>query len=1273
MKTGRVHLARFVVLTLVMTSVLTPTVATLRSEPAAAADYGWSFPWAFGAYKYGAYVGGVNLGTLSFTYSAEDFSYPGRKLPLSFVRWHNSAAFNEQWSSPAPASFGYGWTHSYNWFVTESGGIKIHRGDGAIDTFTSVGPYYTAPDTDAQLYWLAPEAYRWDLKYPDGTTYHFSRSAACAQSQYSSPFWGCLDRIDEPAGNHIDLAYGVNGLSSITDTVGRQLLFTYGFFCYTDQWCGTRITSIRENVSGGRSVTYAYETSDFFINLATVTDKLGNAVGASGHQWQYTYDIAYPPYAWADRLASATDPDGRRMFLNTYRAQPQNGQVVSQTDALGRTMNFTDYGTYTFFSDRRGFRTDYAFDSRKRITSVLPYCCGTPQTPTTYTYDSQGHRTQAVDPLGNTTNWTYDAAGNPLTRLDAAVGGVRPTTTYSYDSSNHLTQVTDPRGFVTTATYDSTTKNLLSVSRQVGGGVPDAVTSYAYADAANPGMPTQITSPRGYVTTLAYDGRGNLSRSTVDGTVTTLFGYDWFGRLANTTDPDGNFSSQVYDANDRVTSRTDALNATSTATYDGTGNLLSETDRRGNLTSYVYNALGWLAELHKRPDPANAGQQNIAYFDYDANGNLVRMRELNFTTIIDYQYDELNRRTMTTTYTGEPGVAHRNTDYYDAAGRIYAHVNDDGQVNYGHDALSRLTSISGPGLVTISYQYDLANNRTQMTDGTGTAAYAYDGLGRVTSIASPNGTLTYTYDPDGNVLSQRVQIAGTTVDRTISYSYDGKDRLTGVLEGGRLSQYYYQPSGVVSQIVYPNGLTAAFSYDRDLRLTSLINTFSGNTITSHAYTLDAEGNRTVISDWVWGDNDPGVPAVKNNTYDGLNRLSAIAGGASEGFTFDGASNITSRYGPSATYTYDTADRLTSDGTLILGWSASDHLTSRGSDSFGYDLLGRLTSSNVGGTASTFAYDGDGLLAARTSAGATTKYLWGPGAVAPLVARGTDVLVRGLGPLYIVKADNTTVTLARDGQKNVRSELNDLGVVQRSLRYAAYGTITASYGSATPTLLGYASQLYDATGLYYMRARWYDPVTSRFMTRDPLARNARRITAFGYANGNPFGASDPTGLAAEYFYAPDGQLWVMDSGSGVVGLAGSGCILTGCDGGKIGGPRGGPGGSSPRLPRDVNVNPEAPDPLPTTRNASNSATQNARMQSDIQRWKDEGATDFRVNQQQVDVGGTRVGINRPDLQFTLGGRRYYVEYETDSMGAALAHGGRILANDTAGVFIPMWVP
>jgi hypothetical protein len=80
-----------------------------------------------------------------------------------------------------------------------------------------------------------------------------------------------------------------------------------------------------------------------------------------------------------------------------------------------------------------------------------------------------------------------------------------------------------------------------------------------------------------------------------------------------------------------------------------------------------------------------------------------------------------------------------------------------------------------------------------------------------------------------------------------------------------------------------------------------------------------------------------------------------------------------------------------------------------------------------------------------------------------------------------------------------------------------------------------------------------------------------------------------------------------------------------------------------------------------------------MQSDIQRWKDEGATDFRVNQQQVDVGGTRVGINRPDLQFTLGGRRYYVEYETDSMGAALAHGGRILANDTAGVFIPMWVP
>lgn len=61
-------------------------------------------------------------------------------------------------------------------------------------------------------------------------------------------------------------------------------------------------------------------------------------------------------------------------------------------------------------------------------------------------------------------------------------------------------------------------------------------------------------------------------------------------------------------------------------------------------------------------------------------------------------------------------------------------------------------------------------------------------------------------------------------------------------------------------------------------------------------------------------------------------------------------------------------------------------------------------------------------------------------------------------------------------------------------------------------------------------------------------------------------------------------------------------------------------------------------------------------------------DVRVNQQQLNVDYHRVGINRPDLQYTLDGKRYYVEIDkplcsdpTKSL-RSLPHAQRILNND-----------
>ncbi len=90
---------------------------------------------------------------------------------------------------------------------------------------------------------------------------------------------------------------------------------------------------------------------------------------------------------------------------------------------------------------------------------------------------------------------------------------------------------------------------------------------------------------------------------------------------------------------------------------------------------------------------------------------------------------------------------------------------------------------------------------------------------------------------------------------------------------------------------------------------------------------------------------------------------------------------------------------------------------------------------------------------------------------------------------------------------MRAELNASAGVTASFRYRAYGAIAQSNGATTPSYLGYAGQLLDPSGSYYMRARWYDPGTGRWASRDPVAGDPATLNGFGYAAANPL-LADP---------------------------------------------------------------------------------------------------------------------------------------------------------------------
>jgi RHS repeat-associated protein len=249
-------------------------------------------------------------------------------------------------------------------------------------------------------------------------------------------------------------------------------------------------------------------------------------------------------------------------------------------------------------------------------------------------------------------------------------------------------------------------------------------------------------------------------------------------------------------------------------------------------------------------------------------------------------------------------------------------------------------------------------------------------------------------------------------------------------------------------------------------------------------------------------------------------------------------------------------------------------------------------------------------------GPLLTWLFEPGSFAPLARLSADAA-------HAIVADHVGTPLV---------VLDDRGTTRAQYIVDTYGRATTA-GAAELCPFRFAGQYLDAeTGLHYNRFRHYDPSTGEYTSRDPLGLRG--------------------GLHA-YAYVDDPTTWTDPLGLSKTAGAGESCGGAADDGAETG---------TPRLPRDIAVNPSPPAALPLGRPIARSTAQNERLQADIAALQARGAKNIRVNQQQVDATGERVGINRPDLQYTLDGKRYYVEYDAPSSTRGPAHRDRILAND-----------
>ena len=408
---------------------------------------------------------------------------------------------------------------------------------------------------------------------------------------------------------------------------------------------------------------------------------------------------------------------------------------------------------------------------------------------------------------------------------------------------------------------------------------------------------------------------------------------------------------------------------------------------------------------------------------------------------------------------------------YDAAGRLIQKRLADGKV--------------------ISYQYDTIGNLAQVDDGVFPIRYSYDADRNPTRVEYPaiKRTLNYEYDEAG-LLAKFVDSEG----QIVGYEYDSAKRLSAIkLPADQRIAFTYDARDRLTSVTYPNGVRGSWEYDVADRPTRIIYTNgTGKTIAGWQYIYDVAGNRIETVD--------AQNRATRYQYDPVNRL----------ITQDTGANTTVRYsylpggnrgkreseGKTVQYWYDQADRLLQAGEETFSYDANGNLMERrgpgGITQYAYDAEDRLVKIVLPegfevnyGDAPTgeriwrkdrsgltyFVTDGVNLLAELSEdLKSKAAYLHGPGIDHPLL------MVR----------DGQRYSYHTDLLGSVSSLTDERGQVAASYEYDAFGVLKPSFSSLKNPFT-FTSREWDGdTGLYYYRARYYDPALGRFLTADQFA-------------------------------------------------------------------------------------------------------------------------------------------------------------------------------------------
>lgn len=791
---------------------------------------------------------------------------------------------------------------------------------------------------------------------------------------------------------------------------------------------------------------------------------------------------------------SAYAPTGQRLELSrsawlvdARSGEPQTASLVVertrfQYDALMRTTaierpngtmlraRFNDAGRPVAMVAPDGSQVVLDRDSESRLIGLDRYGDGDVKSHSVdleYDQKSLMRLTSVRDELGIIARFEYDAVARSNARPSAVLHASGSTTRYRYDVDGAVVEQTRAAG------------------------TADAFSRYFERDAKGKAVRVVSGASGGYdhqVQVARYDdfGRKLISGSGDHGI--NVYLWDEADRLTAQADEGRNISRYRYDAAGRLVasgfnSKKDLV------TYGYAGRLVAQVraTRDGNpanateVKAYKYDGLGRVTEdLHwiERFGPnqkvstgaAPQGYLTRTAYRYDAAGQLVERTITDVRNRVHsfgYGRDKAGR-VVAITFNGAPVATDIQSTW---AGGLKGFVYGNGLRETDlRDARGRLNARSveqsdGKALLKLQYSYDQADRLIEASDGTeGPRQFRYDNRDRLVTEASLSGEAGYQYDPFGNRVAVR---RGESSQR---YAYQ-RNRLIAVeattQQPGWLAAY--NNGDMVLQTHFPPAVQAVKVSDNQAmaaRLLRTVNDPSGRPIQIR------DGNDRVLVSYGYGM--------------GGERIRKTVETRSTYYRYESIGNTP----------YLTGE-MGDDGTLVTQYVY---------------LEGRPIAK-----IDTPVQDGTWVRVKRS-----VLSWFGKSAQAEAAIFAVHADVRR-APVMVSDSQGRVVWHASYdafGKAVLRS-----GVPTSKHAGVVISAASASQEQGFEMNLRLAGHYYDReTGMHYNLRRNYNPETGRYLTPDPLQRDARldlersvRMQGdnpFTYVGNNPMTSIDPMGLYEE---------------------------------------------------------------------------------------------------------------------------------------------------------------